>query len=80
MYEIFSGGKAPYETIENAEVSEFLSSGRRLESPEETPEEVYSIMMSCWEAEPELRPSFQSLVEKFHEILSRETQEYGYLE
>uniref|UniRef100_A0A914E0H7 Protein kinase domain-containing protein n=1 Tax=Acrobeloides nanus TaxID=290746 RepID=A0A914E0H7_9BILA len=79
MYEIFSGGKVPYTTMSNDEMLEFLQEGNRLSCPEETPEEVYEIMLQCWNQEPVNRPTFEEMVEKFRNMLNMVTGSDGYL-
>uniref|UniRef100_A0A914EGK0 Protein kinase domain-containing protein n=1 Tax=Acrobeloides nanus TaxID=290746 RepID=A0A914EGK0_9BILA len=60
-YEIFSRGKVPYETMDHNQMYEFLKNGQRLDCPEDAPNQIYAIMMSCWEKEPGDRPSFGDL-------------------
>lgn len=38
-----------------------LPSGYRLPAPDGTPEEVYRLMLRCWEYEPEKRPHFDQI-------------------
>lgn len=40
MYEIFSLGRVPYETIENDALPSYLYEGKRLERPESCPENM----------------------------------------
>ena len=79
MYEIFSGGKVPYITMNNGEMLAFLKEGNRLRCPEETPGEVYEIMLKCWDQEPVNRPTFEEMVEKFRNMLNMVTESDGYL-
>lgn len=35
-----------------------VSQGKRLEQPLDCPDEIYTLMKSCWSQEPEQRPTF----------------------
>ena len=37
--------------------------GNRLERVENCPVELYQMMLKCWDADPELRPSFKELLD-----------------
>ncbi|XP_041823478.1 non-receptor tyrosine-protein kinase TYK2 isoform X2 [Melanotaenia boesemani] len=45
-----------------------LERGLRLPCPRECPHEVKLIMDQCWDVDPEKRPSFKELIEKFEAI------------
>uniref|UniRef100_A0A914EGE0 receptor protein-tyrosine kinase n=1 Tax=Acrobeloides nanus TaxID=290746 RepID=A0A914EGE0_9BILA len=79
MHEVFSGGKVPYTTMEADDILEFLKCGKRLGCPENAPDEVYEIMVSCWEENIESRINFSELSTKLRSILLNETQDYGYI-
>uniref|UniRef100_A0A914DC22 Protein kinase domain-containing protein n=1 Tax=Acrobeloides nanus TaxID=290746 RepID=A0A914DC22_9BILA len=79
IYEILSGGKVPYVTIDNDELLKFLQEGNRLKCPEDTPEEINELLLQIWDQEPENRPNFEELVEKFRDMLNVATKSYGYL-
>lgn len=59
MWEIFSYGQLPYQSMSNNEATEFVLKGNRLKIPDACPQQVYDMMMQCWMSEPEKRPSFQ---------------------
>jgi hypothetical protein len=63
MWEIFSRAKSPYADIKSADgVRQYLTSGERLLHPGEgCPNELYEIMLTCWEENPETRPTFNQL-------------------
>ena len=49
LWEIFSGGKTPYPTMNNVEVVEQVTRRQyRMEQPPLCPPEMYSIMNYCW--------------------------------
>lgn len=39
----------------------FWASGYRMPAPEGTPEEIYRLMLRCWDYEPEKRPHFEQI-------------------
>lgn len=46
---------------------QFIEKGKRLRQPEKCPATVYRVMMQCWAAEPDKRPTFQKLNQHFQE-------------
>eukprot|EP01117_Protostelium_nocturnum_P006517 TRINITY_DN2349_c0_g1_i1.p1 TRINITY_DN2349_c0_g1~~TRINITY_DN2349_c0_g1_i1.p1 ORF type:complete len:731 (+),score=292.86 TRINITY_DN2349_c0_g1_i1:338-2530(+) len=62
MWEIFTkGDKMPYSGLSNIETVEAVIKGIRLRRPEECPTEIYELMLRCWNANPEVRPSFDKI-------------------
>ncbi|XP_044589788.1 tyrosine-protein kinase Fer isoform X1 [Cotesia glomerata] len=61
VWEIFSKGGNPYSGMSNSQAREKIDAGYRLPSPDGTPEEVYRLMLRCWEYEPEKRPHFDQI-------------------
>ena len=64
-WEIFSGGKVPYPSVDMTELPKFLNDGQRLEKPmnDACSEEMYTIMLQCWKLNPDTRPPFSNLVD-----------------
>ncbi|KAK0407618.1 hypothetical protein QR680_003495 [Steinernema hermaphroditum] len=58
MWEIFSLGFIPYPGRGNQEVMDMIMNGGRLDSPNGLPEEVYGIMVQCWNTDEGGRPGF----------------------
>lgn len=53
---------------------QFVTGGGRLSSPNSsTPPSVYSLMQECWNSNPDLRPSFATIVEKLGNCLVERT-------
>ncbi|KAF7990790.1 hypothetical protein HCN44_000595 [Aphidius gifuensis] len=61
MWEIFSKGGNPYSGLTNTQARERIDAGYRLPAPEGTPEEVYTLMLRCWDYQPENRPHFNQI-------------------
>ena len=49
------------------QVVQFIERGHRLAQPEKCPETVYCIMLKCWNADANSRPTFKQLNEHFEE-------------
>ncbi|XP_054280014.1 tyrosine-protein kinase Fer isoform X5 [Macrosteles quadrilineatus] len=67
MWEIFAKGGTPYPGYSNSKAREKIDQGYRMPAPEGTPDEIYQLMLCCWEYQPENRPHFDrifTIVEK----------------
>ncbi|CAF0997028.1 unnamed protein product [Rotaria sp. Silwood1] len=58
LTELVTFGRTPYPGMTNAEVLRRVDQGYRLPQPPNCPPSLYAIMLECWNAEPEHRPSF----------------------
>eukprot|EP00054_Salpingoeca_dolichothecata_P029419 m.231813 g.231813 ORF g.231813 m.231813 type:complete len:1627 (-) comp26471_c0_seq1:135-5015(-) len=65
LYELWTRGAVPYSPWPNNKVwVEVTENRHRLSQPEGCPDEVYEIMIQCWEENPEARPTFETLSAK----------------
>ncbi|XP_041456171.1 tyrosine-protein kinase TXK-like isoform X1 [Lytechinus variegatus] len=72
MWEVFSGGLAPYPAMSNVEVVDQVTRhGYRMDRPDHCPYQMYRIMNECWRERPENRPSFNSLTGKLDQLTER---------
>ncbi|KAJ8277105.1 hypothetical protein GJAV_G00071530 [Gymnothorax javanicus] len=70
LWEIFSLGGTPYPgMVVDSSFYNKIKSGYRLAKPEHATNDVYEVMMRCWNSEPEKRPSFHSLSETIATLL-----------
>ncbi|XP_056634585.1 tyrosine-protein kinase Fer isoform X2 [Diorhabda sublineata] len=60
-WEIFSKGGTPYSGMSNSKAREKIDSGYRMPAPDNTPDEMYRLMLRCWEYKPENRPNFEQV-------------------
>merc|ERR1712141_363831 len=60
-WEIFSKGGTPYQGMTNTRARELIDSGYRMPAPDGTPDEMYQLMLRCWQYEPEDRPHFAEI-------------------
>ncbi|XP_060941738.1 platelet-derived growth factor receptor beta-like [Limanda limanda] len=73
LWEIFSLGARPYPDLPvSHEFCSALKRGTRMSRPEHAPQHIFQLMTRCWEAEPQLRPSFSSLIVSIGNLLSEE--------
>ena len=61
LYEIVTYAWFPYPGMRNAEVLIKVKQGYRMPPPPGCPDPLYQIMLSCWKAEPDERPTFEYL-------------------
>lgn len=61
----------PLSGMTNHETLQQISRGYRLPRPAVCPAEVYVLMIECWKASPEERPTFATLREKLNAINRR---------
>ncbi|GAB6022635.1 hypothetical protein CHUAL_006730 [Chamberlinius hualienensis] len=64
LWEVMSLGFMPYPGRGNQEVMQLVTSGGRLEPPPNCPGPVHQIMMQCWNAVPDERPNFLTILER----------------
>ena len=63
LWELISHGCSPYPEMTLCQVREQLFQGYRMTSPSECLGNLYSIMLECWNENPDNRPSFSRLQE-----------------
>ncbi|PAA46134.1 hypothetical protein BOX15_Mlig030404g4 [Macrostomum lignano] len=65
MWEIVTYGGVPYQGLQNREAVELVSKGYRMPNPHgghiRCDPSLYQIMLDCWSASPEKRPTFAKL-------------------
>eukprot|EP00057_Strongylocentrotus_purpuratus_P013725 XP_011668199.1 PREDICTED: tyrosine-protein kinase TXK [Strongylocentrotus purpuratus] len=69
MWEVFSGGLAPYPAMSNVEVVDQVTRHNyRMERPDHCPYQMYRIMKDCWREKTDDRPSFSTLIGKLDQL------------
>lgn len=64
LWEVMSLGYMPYPGRGNQEVMQLVTSGGRLEAPPGCPGPAHRIMVQCWNANPDERPTFATVLER----------------
>ncbi|XP_072048955.1 LOW QUALITY PROTEIN: uncharacterized protein [Amphiura filiformis] len=76
LWEIVTLGSRPYPKLKGDAIRKLLKNGQRMPQPKHCSEQLYNIMLACWEKEPSKRPSFEHLMKLLDEILEGQN---GYL-
>ncbi|NXS32550.1 FRK kinase, partial [Pomatostomus ruficeps] len=61
LFEIITYGKIPYDGMSGYQVIQLLDEGYRLPQPDTCPAPLYNMMLQCWSAEADARPTFDAL-------------------
>lgn len=73
LWELFNRGKVPYGGWNNQQVIDKVLAHELLPVAE-TPDEVYQLMLKCWNKDPKQRPQMQSLFEDLTTIYETKHQ------
>nr|CAD7572003.1 unnamed protein product [Timema californicum] len=77
LWEIVTLGGNPYPGTPTNRLFHLLKTGHRMECPNNCSPELYSLMLSCWNAKPKERPTFVELYNKLDLLLEEAIpQEY----
>ncbi|CAD7670259.1 unnamed protein product [Nyctereutes procyonoides] len=74
LWETFSLGVCPYPGMTNQQAREQVERGYRMSAPQHCPEDIFKIMMKCWDYKPENRPKFSELQKELTVIKKKVTQ------
>ncbi|XP_023245090.1 vascular endothelial growth factor receptor 1, partial [Copidosoma floridanum] len=72
LWELFTLGEIPYAGVGFEVMYQKLVRGYRMTQPAYATDDIYNIMLHCWEEEPTLRPSFTMLVERIGKLLQND--------
>lgn len=72
LWELVTLGGTPYPTIDNKELLRTLKDGYRMEQPDTCDNELYEIMMDCWKENPDQRPGFTQLRNRFESMMQKD--------
>ncbi|CAG9529879.1 unnamed protein product [Cercopithifilaria johnstoni] len=64
-WEVLTFGQTPFQSVPPDRIRQHLATGNRLEQPNNCAQEVYQTFLQCWLQNPESRPNFVTLKEKF---------------
>ncbi|XP_055335704.1 ephrin type-B receptor 3-like [Paramacrobiotus metropolitanus] len=71
MWELFSFGDAPYRDISSIDILFHRLKNERyvMAKPQICPENVYEIMLACWNVDPKCRPGFAALLQRLSAVV-----------
>ncbi|XP_077999970.1 uncharacterized protein LOC144452699 [Glandiceps talaboti] len=72
LWEIVTLGATPYPGMSNKEVSGQIKSGERMEKPPHCTDELYTLMLGCWNMQPDYRPTSSDIVVEMRRITTGE--------
>eukprot|EP00123_Amoebidium_parasiticum_P017747 comp23973_c3_seq3/m.42517 comp23973_c3_seq3/g.42517 ORF comp23973_c3_seq3/g.42517 comp23973_c3_seq3/m.42517 type:complete len:272 (-) comp23973_c3_seq3:487-1302(-) len=80
-WELFADGSPPFQDIPTRNVHAAVKAGVRPTQPACCPDAVYSLLMRCWELDPQARPTFDVIVEDmvglFHDLCGHSPVDIG---
>lgn len=71
MWEVFTLGGNPYPTVPIEKLFDYLKEGNRMSKPMYADDELYQLMMDCWQFKSDQRPSFLITGEKLDFMLRK---------
>ncbi|XP_020611511.1 fibroblast growth factor receptor 2-like isoform X2 [Orbicella faveolata] len=74
LWEIVTLGASPYPGMNSQEVINFLQDSYRMDKPKHCSEELYVLMLDCWQVAPQRRPTFPELSQHLSKMLSDERE------
>lgn len=74
LWEIFSFGKQPWYELSNHEVIQQVTSGKLLTKPDGCPEEIYQMMLTCWNTQPQDRCPIKLLHSQLEHFCKAESE------
>lgn len=70
MWEVATLGGTPYADVKTDEVPGRVMRGLRLPQPQYVGDELYQLMLNCWQMDRDERPTFQELEANLQSLLS----------
>ncbi|KAA0187592.1 hypothetical protein HAZT_HAZT005622 [Hyalella azteca] len=70
LWELVNLGSTPYPGVSLESLYDLLKGGYRMERPHNCSQELYEVMLFCWDADPHRRPDFRQLTEIFEAMIT----------
>lgn len=78
LTEIVTYGRSPYPGMHNAEVLRQVENGYRMSQPTGCPNELYALMLDCWAADENKRPSFAEIHARLEQFCGDDDEQPTY--
>lgn len=79
LWEIMTLGATPYPSTSVNELFEVIKRGERMKRPPSCPLNIYEVMETTWQTDPDKRPTFSEIVRKLEGILKQTTDQVSLL-
>lgn len=76
MWEVSTLGGTPYAEVRTEEVAGRVMRGLRLPQPQYVGDELYQLMLNCWQHDPDERPSFIDLETDLQQLACDDVSPY----
>ncbi|CAH1797646.1 unnamed protein product, partial [Owenia fusiformis] len=76
LWEIISLGATPYPGMGARQIMKDIGRGYRMEKPKQCDQEIYELMLNCWNERPEKRPAFKTIVQTVNNIIEGNHDDY----
>ncbi|KAK3884162.1 hypothetical protein Pcinc_011562 [Petrolisthes cinctipes] len=76
MWEVSTLGGTPYADVRTEEVAGRVMRGLRLPQPQYVGDELYQLMLNCWQHDPDERPSFIDLETDLQQLVCDDVSPY----
>ena len=77
LWEICTMGGSPYPGLPTEDLFDYLTTGKRMSQPVTCPDELYEIMVQCWQERLEERPWFHEIVSQLQRIVESKVMVCG---
>ena len=68
MWELMTKAQQPFSEVDPFEIEDYLNGGYRLHQPMNCPDQLYSVLVSCWGSQPQERASVHQLHQTLQEL------------
>ncbi len=75
LWELMTRAQQPFSDVDPFEMESYLCSDYRLHQPNNCPDQLYSVLVSCWAARPGDRASLHALYSQL-QALQKQLQQF----
>ncbi|KAA3677608.1 fibroblast growth factor receptor 3 [Paragonimus westermani] len=76
LWELFTLGNTPYPELATNQIRDWIAMGNRNSIPDLATLSVYEVMLQCWSAQPQQRPSFKQLLTTLTDLTTSDRIEH----